>query len=104
MLGDDYKRQRLATFECGVMLTTEAAAKVMALFKRLDTDGSGELEPSDFEALETALCPADAQRITRKNIVMNQIVEALKLNEADTNGDGKVGHVGAWWRAWGRAS
>ena len=90
MIGDEHKQRNLVTFNCGIQLDEQAQQRVQALFQRLDTDNSGALSPSDFEPLENALCPADAARITRKNVVMRKIIDELKLSEADANGDGLV--------------
>eukprot|EP00937_MAST-01D_sp_MAST-1D-sp2_P008259 g8259.t1 len=73
-----------------IKLHPAALQGLLELFNRLDNDHSGGLDASDFAQLATALCPADQQRITRRNQALRDIVAELKLGEADTDGDGTV--------------
>ena len=85
----DQDTARVSAFGC-VRLGEDGLRRMFELFNRLDTDGSGGLDESDFSTLESAICPGDAVRVTRRNMALKSIVDELKLSEADTDGDGTV--------------
>ena len=89
VLGDAPKQARCSSLVT-VSLSAAAATKVLELFRRLDTSGSGSLDAHDFEVQEAALCAADQQRIAASHAMRRQLATELGLEPALRSGAGTV--------------